>query len=490
MTKKRYAFKMSIALVVFVMCLCMVKVEDVEAASKYYIKVNKRTNVATVYLTKTNKPYKAFLVSCGNATPTGTFYTPAKYRWRTLVGPVYGQYCTRITGSILFHSVWYYQNGKSNTLSYKEYNKLGTTCSHGCVRLNVESAKWIYDNCPLKTKVIIFNGTSKNDPLGRPYVKKVSTKQKMGWDPTDPNKSNPYNKISYSGVTTSTKTVEQGTKVKVLKGVSAKTQWGRNLTSKIKVTVKKPGQAKYASTKASTMTLTKAGTYTIVYNVTDAVTGLSKKVTVKYNTKAKKPTSTPKPTPTPKPDTDGVDKDDEKEDNIIDEGYEIRFEGIKESCDVEYMSELDIKTNIKVYNGADEDVSDTLEIRLKGPGMDDYSKFEGEMLLFDMVGEYTIYYKAWNPVEKKYIEEKVTYNSIEKSEGDSETEREENSETEGEESSEIEGEESSEAEEGDVNSEGGNSGLGEGDADSEGENSEIKEDAKPEEDGELEVKEE
>ena len=83
-----------------VVLICLFTSEDTEAAGKYYIKVNKKTNVATVYLTSNNKPYKAFLVSCGAATPTGTFYTPARYRWQTLVGPVYGQYCTRITGSI------------------------------------------------------------------------------------------------------------------------------------------------------------------------------------------------------------------------------------------------------------------------------------------------------------------------------------------------------------------------------------------------------
>ena len=71
------------------------------ANTKYWIKVNKQANVATVYQLKngTYKPIKAFLVSCGGAnTPAGTFYTPAKYRWQTLMGPSYGQYCTRVHG--------------------------------------------------------------------------------------------------------------------------------------------------------------------------------------------------------------------------------------------------------------------------------------------------------------------------------------------------------------------------------------------------------
>lgn len=158
--------------------------------SSYVIKVNKKKNVVTVYA-KDGKngyiiPVKSFVCSTGYATPTGTFYTPAKYRWQTLDGPSYGQWCTRITGHILFHSVWYYR--KSNTtLSVKEYNKLGTTASHGCIRLTAGDAKWIYDNCKLKTKVIIYNSDS-TGPLGKPKASKL--KSWHTWDPTDPNVKN------------------------------------------------------------------------------------------------------------------------------------------------------------------------------------------------------------------------------------------------------------------------------------------------------------
>ena len=156
-----------LALLLAVSCL-LTPVQSAQAATtgagNYYLKVNKGTNVVTVYK-KDGTPYTAFTCSVGYATPTGTYYTPAKYRWWTLDGPSYGQYCTRITRGFLFHSVWYYQQ-KENAQSYRQYNKLGTTASHGCVRLTVAASKWIYDNCPLGTKVIIFNGSSKDDPLG------------------------------------------------------------------------------------------------------------------------------------------------------------------------------------------------------------------------------------------------------------------------------------------------------------------------------------
>ena len=44
--------------------LGLLMVKSVEAkTNKYYIKVNKGTNVATVYKTDGNEPYRAFIVS-------------------------------------------------------------------------------------------------------------------------------------------------------------------------------------------------------------------------------------------------------------------------------------------------------------------------------------------------------------------------------------------------------------------------------------------
>ena len=158
--------------------------------SSYYIKVNRKTCSVTVYAKDGNNgyiiPVKRFACSVGlpsSATPKGTYYTPAKYRWHTLMGPSYGQYCTRITGSILFHSVAGY-NKTSYNIKARDYNKLGMPASHGCVRLNVRDAKWIYDNCPLKTKVTIYD-SSDPGPLGKPATIKIPSWQ--NWDPTDPN---------------------------------------------------------------------------------------------------------------------------------------------------------------------------------------------------------------------------------------------------------------------------------------------------------------
>lgn len=154
--------------------------------SSYYIKINKQANTVTVYAKDGDRgytvPVKAFAASTGTATPLGTYFTPAKYRWHSLQHNVEGQWCTRITGGILFHSVWYYSRDKT-TLSSVQYNKLGTTASAGCCRLTCAASKWIYDNCPLGTKVTIYNAKDPG-PLGKPTADQLPSWHT--WDPTDP----------------------------------------------------------------------------------------------------------------------------------------------------------------------------------------------------------------------------------------------------------------------------------------------------------------
>ena len=71
----------------------------------------------------------------------------------------------------------------SYNLSAAEYNKLGSPASHGCVRLTVRDAKWIYDNCGLGTKVTISD--TADTPFDKPSTPKIPASQ--NWDPTDPN---------------------------------------------------------------------------------------------------------------------------------------------------------------------------------------------------------------------------------------------------------------------------------------------------------------
>ena len=88
-------------------------------------------------------------------TPQGTFQGsgPAGGRWYYFKDfNCYAQYAWRIQGGILFHSVTY---SRPNENSGGSTWSLGRAESHGCVRLTVSDAKWIYDNCPMGTTVVV-----------------------------------------------------------------------------------------------------------------------------------------------------------------------------------------------------------------------------------------------------------------------------------------------------------------------------------------------
>ena len=88
-------------------------------------------------------------------TPQGTFQGSGQAggRWYYFKDfNCYAQYAWRIQGGILFHSVTY---SRPNENSGGSTWSLGRAESHGCVRLTVSDAKWIYDNCPMGTTVVV-----------------------------------------------------------------------------------------------------------------------------------------------------------------------------------------------------------------------------------------------------------------------------------------------------------------------------------------------
>ena len=99
---------------------------EAQAAGNYTIYVNRKTNLVNVVNSRTGKLVRAMYCSTGKGYSTigGTFHTVSKMRWHALNHGVWGQYCTRIYGPYLFHSVWYYSTNKTQ-VSTAEYNKLG-----------------------------------------------------------------------------------------------------------------------------------------------------------------------------------------------------------------------------------------------------------------------------------------------------------------------------------------------------------------------------
>ena len=98
--------------------------------------------------------WKAGVGAYGSETPKGTYTTSSHvpvFGWEKGYNCWYGT-CFDEGREILFHSEVYNVGSKTQMQS----GGLGTHVSHGCVRLALKNAKWIYQNVPLGTKVVIF----------------------------------------------------------------------------------------------------------------------------------------------------------------------------------------------------------------------------------------------------------------------------------------------------------------------------------------------
>ena len=118
-------------------------------------------------------PVRYMLCSTGSAkngrTKIGKFpLKECRLRFGTFSsGDFSAQYWTLIVSRTYFHSVVYHRGARNgqkdlNSLYVDKYLKLGTPDSHGCIRLPVPDARWIFYNCSYGTEVEIREG-SKSD---------------------------------------------------------------------------------------------------------------------------------------------------------------------------------------------------------------------------------------------------------------------------------------------------------------------------------------
>jgi len=106
-------------------------------------------------------PVRYMLCSTGlnDRTPKGIFHMK---RYRVRFGlfqndKTYGQYWTLINGRIYFHSTLYVERD-ANTYIGETYDLLGQPASHGCIRVPVPDARFIYYNLAYGTEVEIREG--------------------------------------------------------------------------------------------------------------------------------------------------------------------------------------------------------------------------------------------------------------------------------------------------------------------------------------------
>lgn len=254
----------------------------------YKIMVNRAANCITIYENdgsgNFNKPVKAIVCSTGKEvgdTPLGKFTTLISYKWLRMVDNSYGQYAYRFYGSILFHSVPYFTQDKGD-LEWEQFNKLGEAASLGCVRVCVADAMWLINNCPVGTIVEVYDNADNPGPLGKPEMIKIPEDSPYkGWDPTDPDKNNPWNNCKPEIKVTKTSVAvyvnaSESTIFSEL-GITGYDTCGNNVTEKVSM---------------GGLDINRAGVYTVKLNLTDAIGRKADEITVTVEVKNKEVTTT------------------------------------------------------------------------------------------------------------------------------------------------------------------------------------------------------
>ena len=131
------------------------KAQDYSSSTNWLILVDTKLNKVGIYKGSYRNWNEVYYWSCTSGasstpTPKGQFTVKAK-------GLAFGSgytcwYYTQFLGDYLFHSVLY----QPGSMSSIQDGRLGINASHGCIRLTLANAKWIYDNIPRGTKVVIY----------------------------------------------------------------------------------------------------------------------------------------------------------------------------------------------------------------------------------------------------------------------------------------------------------------------------------------------
>lgn len=159
---------------------------------RYYILLDLRNQIVTVFEKDETGEYtkvvRRFLCSSGRTdvdeadpedeatpTPRGIWKIGGRERFGKFVNfsGSYARYWVQIVGSIYFHSL-IFSKRSIDALQRQPYSDMGNKVSHGCVRLYVEDAKWLYYYACPGTTIEISASEPSDGALKRALKSKLS----------------------------------------------------------------------------------------------------------------------------------------------------------------------------------------------------------------------------------------------------------------------------------------------------------------------------
>lgn len=153
------------------------KAQGYSSSTKYLILVDKTTYTVGVFYGSKNNWSLLKEWPCthgGSKTPNGTWTVDwrqknrsEKYGWAEFTGSS-AAYAYHISAGNYFHSILYSKLYEGTNYGSKYWNRNPETAevidpdlywdgSNGCIRLELQNAKWLWDNVPMGTTVVIYN---------------------------------------------------------------------------------------------------------------------------------------------------------------------------------------------------------------------------------------------------------------------------------------------------------------------------------------------
>ncbi|MEG1548439.1 MAG: SH3 domain-containing protein [Clostridia bacterium] len=111
-------------------------------------------------------------------TPAGVWKIGARERFGKFAnfGSEYARYWTQVVGGIYFHSIMF-SSRDINKLKTSAFSRLGSRASHGCIRLYVEDAKWLYYYACPGTTIKVTSGEVGSRGLAKELKTDMSFKE-------------------------------------------------------------------------------------------------------------------------------------------------------------------------------------------------------------------------------------------------------------------------------------------------------------------------
>lgn len=250
--------------VICIFCQLGFNVNSVKAdETDYQLRINLTGNRLTVFKKGETGEYDVEVKTMACSAYDNGKPEPQNYKiigqneWRQWSDKTYSKYVSQIANGV-FICTSPYSAKSDDTLITDLYNGIGENRPAANIWLNAADARWIYDNCPLNTSVVLYNDESSPGSANTPVTIDIPEGASYpNWDPTNDVENNPWKGSAAKIEGAKDISVEAGTEINLMEGVKGYDVCGNDVTGNILI--------------MGVYDLKTPGTYDVTYYLKDAL---------------------------------------------------------------------------------------------------------------------------------------------------------------------------------------------------------------------------